>query len=141
MKITVLGCVSAAGTFFKHFVIFPGSMPKYNLEKVYPSDFDLGKSQSGWISADTFFEWFANLFFPSVRDCVQFPTILFLDGHTSHINLATAVFCRENNIILYCLPLHASHLMQPLDVAVYGPLKKCGMMLSILFQRNTKDSQ
>ena len=50
--------------------------------------------------------------------------ILFIDGHTSHINLAVAEFCRDKNIILYCFPPHASHILQPLDVAVFGPLKK-----------------
>ena len=47
-----------------------------------------------------------------------------MDGHTSHINVAVSELCRENDIILYCFPPHASHLMQPLDVSVYGPLKK-----------------
>ena len=38
-----------------------------------------------------------------------------------HINISE--FCRNNGIILHCFPAHASHLMQPLDVSVYGPLK------------------
>ena len=47
-----------------------------------------------------------------------------MDGHSSHINLAVSSFCREKGIILYCFPPHASHILQPLDVSVYGPLKK-----------------
>ena len=47
-----------------------------------------------------------------------------MDGHAYHINFAASCFCRENNIILYCFPPHASHVIQPLDVSVYGPLKK-----------------
>ena len=50
--------------------------------------------------------------------------ILFIDGHSAHINLAVAEFCRDNQIIIYCFPPHASHILQPLDVAVFGPLKK-----------------
>ena len=46
-----------------------------------------------------------------------------MDGHTSHINVAISDFARDKNIILYMFPPHASHLLQPLDVAVYGPLK------------------
>ena len=46
-----------------------------------------------------------------------------MDGHTTHINVAIGEFCRNNDIILYCLPAHASHILQPLDVSVYGPLK------------------
>ena len=29
-----------------------------------------------------------------------------------------------NNIVLMLLPLHTSHIAQPLDIAVFGPLKK-----------------
>ena len=47
-----------------------------------------------------------------------------MDGHSAHINLAVAEFCRDKRIILYCFPPHASHILQPLDVAVFGPLKK-----------------
>ena len=31
--------------------------------------------------------------------------------------------CRENNIILFCLPLHTIHASQLLDVAVFKSLK------------------
>ncbi|XP_071947381.1 uncharacterized protein [Antedon mediterranea] len=33
------------------------------------------------------------------------------------------VMQQENDIILYCLPSHASHIIQPLDVAVYKSVK------------------
>lgn len=98
--------------------------PKYNLDNVNPEDFDLGCSPNGWISADCFFGWLANLFYPSIKDKVQFPIVVLMDGHTSHINIAVAEFCKEKDIILYCLPPHASHILQPLDVAVFGPMKK-----------------
>ena len=123
-QITVLGCVSAAGNFQKPFVIFPGVRPKFNLNDVQAEDYDLRTSHNGWISADSFFGWLSNLFFPSIQNKVTFPIILFMDGHASHINLAVSAFCVENNIILYCFPPHASHVIQPLDVSVYGPLKK-----------------
>ena len=123
-QVTVLGCVSASGDFENPFVIFPGVRPHFNLQDVDPRDYDLGTSPNGWISADCFFEWLANIFYPRVRSKVNFPIIIFMDGHSSHINLAVSSFCREKGIILYCFPPHASHILQPLDVSVYGPLKK-----------------
>ena len=30
----------------------------------------------------------------------------------------------ENNILLVLLPLHTSYLLQPLNVGIFGPLKK-----------------
>ena len=51
------------------------------------------------------------------------PVCLLLDGHSSHIDLETSKFCEANQILLYCLPPHTSHILQPLDVGVIGPMK------------------
>lgn len=32
--------------------------------------------------------------------------------------------CSQNNIIPICMPPHSSHLLQPLDVACFSPLKR-----------------
>ena len=120
----MLTCASAGGTFSKLYVIYPGKRPKFNLTGVNPADFTLGSSVNGWMTADNFFELLANYFFLSIRDKVSFPVVLFLDGHCSHVTIASAQFCHDNNIILFCLPPHASHILQPLDVAVFGPMKK-----------------
>jgi hypothetical protein len=32
--------------------------------------------------------------------------------------------CKDNNIVAICMPPHSSHLLQPLDVGCFGPLKK-----------------
>jgi len=49
--------------------------------------------------------------------------VLLIDGHSSHIDIEASKLCRDNNILLYCLPPHSSHITQPLDVGFYGPLK------------------
>lgn len=33
-------------------------------------------------------------------------------------------FCRETRIILYALLPNTTHILQPADVAIFGPLKK-----------------
>jgi len=53
------------------------------------------------------------------------PRAFSLTGHDSHIR-PTAEFiahCIDNEILLMILP-HSSHLTQPLDVGVFGALKK-----------------
>ena len=49
--------------------------------------------------------------------------MLLFDGHTSHITIEAIEFCQANNIILFCLPPHTAHALQPLDVAVFKSLK------------------
>ncbi|KDR68191.1 hypothetical protein GALMADRAFT_32338, partial [Galerina marginata CBS 339.88] len=45
------------------------------------------------------------------------------DGHGSHTTLEWINLARANNIILYCLPPHTTHRLQPLDVGCFGPLQ------------------
>ena len=54
---------------------------------------------------------------------VQRPVLLFIDGHKSHVNLDVIDLCRQKDIILFCLPPHTTHTLQPLDVAVFKSLK------------------
>lgn len=53
----------------------------------------------------------------------QRPLLLLIDGHKSHITLDVVDICRENNIVLLCLPPHTTHALQPLDVSVFKSLK------------------
>ena len=47
-----------------------------------------------------------------------------LDGHESHHSVQFEQYCKNNNIITLCMPAHSSHILQPLDVGCFGPLKK-----------------
>ena len=64
--------------------------------------------------------------------------ILHLDGHMSHVSLAAILLCRENNIILICLPSHSSHIPQPLDQGVYCHVKKVWKAVLTKYCKNTK---
>ena len=50
--------------------------------------------------------------------------LLILDGHESHKSLAFQDLCEENKIITLCMPAHSSHILQPLDVGCFAPLKR-----------------
>ena len=47
-----------------------------------------------------------------------------MDGHSSHMTANFIAFCMEYLIDLLILPPHISHLLQPLDVGVFAPLKR-----------------
>lgn len=47
-----------------------------------------------------------------------------MDGHGSHITANVVGYCIENTIDLLILPPHCSHILQPLDVSVFSPLKR-----------------
>jgi len=48
---------------------------------------------------------------------------LICDGFGTHETLEILEFCFENNILLYRLPSHISHKLQPYNIATFAPLK------------------
>ena len=49
--------------------------------------------------------------------------MLLTDGHKSHLTLEVVDLCIKNKVILFCLPPHTTHALQPLDVALFKSLK------------------
>ena len=49
--------------------------------------------------------------------------LLIVDGHNSHFSTDFLKYCSRNHIELFCLPPHTTHILQPLDVALFGPLQ------------------
>ena len=53
----------------------------------------------------------------------QQPTLLLYDGHRSHISITLTDWTKKHKVLLFVLPPHSSHLTQPHDVGIFGPLK------------------
>lgn len=76
------------------------------------------------MTAELFFDYLKSTFYPFlVENGVQFPVVLFVDGHASHLTLKTSEFCRDHNIVLVAFIPNATHLLQPADVGVFHPVK------------------
>jgi len=82
--------------------------------------------QKGWVNTDIFRESIS-FFNTETKTKLSSPLqywLLIVDGHSSHECLETIKFCHDNHIILYCLPSHTTHALQPLDVGLFSPLKQ-----------------
>lgn len=89
-----------------------------------PKEWGIGLSESGWSTYDVFYCYIVNVFYPWVKKNIGLPIILFVDGHISHLSYQLSVFCAQNEIILAALYPNSTHIMQPIDVAVFRTLKK-----------------
>jgi hypothetical protein len=49
---------------------------------------------------------------------------LVLDGHGSHVLSEFDQFCLDHKIVIVCMLVHLSHLLQPLDVSCFSVLKQ-----------------
>ena len=61
--------------------------------------------------------------------------LVLYDGHKSHINLGLIDWAKNEYIILFILPAHTSHVLQPLDVGCFGPFEKIYNNVSHKFMR------
>lgn len=124
--ITAIECVNAAGGSLSPMVIFKAKNTNSGwIPENTPANWRFSTSNSGWTSNSHGFEWLQTVFEPESRQkSKDKPRLLIADGHASHITANMIALCMENNIDLLILPPHCSHLLQPLDVGVFGPMKK-----------------
>ncbi|KAK3700047.1 hypothetical protein RRG08_052503 [Elysia crispata] len=122
-SVTVVACCSATGHYIPPLIVFPYSRrPNFNLLAGF-EEASFNITPNGWITAHVFHTWLRDCFVPTVASKTK-PVVLFVDGHASHTSALEIIdLCRENGIILYCLKSHASHLIQPLDQALFGAMK------------------
>ena len=76
--------------------------------------------ESGWMTRGIFDDFFKT-FVEKTKDVR--PLLLILDGHLSHTSVATVDKAIQENISIINLSAHRKDLLQPLDVACFGPLK------------------
>lgn len=86
----------------------------------------IGVSPNGWTDDFLCLKWFEKSFIPqaTARNTSGKPILLIYDGHGSHNTAELIRLARANNIILFCLPPHTTHKLQPLDVGVFGPFQR-----------------
>ncbi|KAF0710033.1 hypothetical protein AaE_012687 [Aphanomyces astaci] len=119
--LSIVACVSASGSIFPPLFLFPGE----TVEKVLSAECSVPKatistSPKGFMNEDVFASWIKHF---SSNITVSRPVLLIFDGLASHYSQQMVELCTSLQIILLCLPSNATHLFQPLDVAVFGPYK------------------
>ena len=120
-QITVVGCVSAGGQIIPPMVIWNRKTVPAQLAQMECPGTIYGLSTKGWIDQKLFDLWFRKHFLryaPTDR-----PLLLLLDGHSSHYCPDTVKLAAEEGVIVFTIPPHSSHITQPLDKGLYGPLK------------------
>ena len=123
--ITVLGCGAADGTRLPPYTVYKGKNLYARWTSGGPAGALYGMSDSGWMESSNFLSWFEKLLVPAVDSLLsEGPVVLFVDGHHSHLSLPLVRTAREKGVHIFCLPPHTTHVLQPLDVGVYGPVKK-----------------
>ena len=124
--VTLIAAISAAGWSVPLFLIFAG---QYHLSAWYeeaeiPRDWAIAVSDNGWTNNELGVKWLKHFNAHTQARSIGARRLLIIDGHKSHQSLAFQELCKENNIYTLCMPPHSSHLLQPLDVGCFSPLKR-----------------
>ena len=120
-------CISAVGRCLDPLVIFKGKTVQQQWFETTLKEFKgwmFTATENGWTTDDTGLEWLKKVFIPQTvpRDASE-PRLLVLDGHRSYETTEFIWECFTHNIHLVFLPPHTSHVLQPLDLAVFSSLK------------------
>jgi hypothetical protein len=121
--VTLIAAINAAGWVIPPFLIFKAK----NHDQAWyhnPPDWRIGVSSNGWTTNELGLEWLKHFIHHTSACTVGVYRLLILDGHESHKSLAFQTLCEESKIITLCMPAHASHILQPLDVGCFAPLKR-----------------
>lgn len=121
--VTAAIAVSAAGNSIPPFFVFPRRRMKPDLLDGAPAGSIGVANPSGWMHQSNFLT-FMEHFLKYVKCSINDPVLLLLDNHNSHLSVEALDLARNNGIHILSFPPHCSHALQPLDVSVYGPLKR-----------------
>ncbi|KAK3924666.1 Pogo transposable element with KRAB domain [Frankliniella fusca] len=113
---------TASGTLLPPYVVFKSKEMSETWTADGPPGTRYNRSASGWFDMHIFEEWFSTILL-SWAKTVDGQKVVIGDNVSSHFSRRVFELCAENNIKFVCLPPNSTHLLQPLDVAFFSPLK------------------
>jgi len=122
--VTLTQGACADGSTVPPFLVFKGK--EFNHAWFYqglPSTWAFTVSPNGWTTDQIGLQWIRHFEKHTRLKTVGSKRLLILDNHGSHTTPEFRTFCEDNNIILLWMPPRSSHLLQPLDVGCFSPLK------------------
>ncbi|KAF1922946.1 DDE-domain-containing protein, partial [Didymella exigua CBS 183.55] len=121
--------------------VVTGSERKHHLSAWYkelsiPHNWVITVSKNSWTNNELGIKWLKHFDEHTKERTVSSHRLLILDGHESHNLVKFHQYCEEHKIITLCMPPHSSHLLQPLDVGCFAPMKKAYGRQAELLMRN-----
>ena len=105
--------ISAAGTYIPPLIIYKGKRMIPGLLDGAPPSSVIGFTETGYMR-ESLFQKYIEHFIRSIPPAR--PVLLILDGHKSYVSYINVNICHNNNILLYTLPPHTTHILQPAEL-------------------------
>lgn len=140
-SVSIMVCGNAAGDLLPPMVVYKAGNLYEGWTKGGPPGTVYSNTPSGWFDMDQFEKWFFEILLPKIKE-LENPgkKIVIGDNLASHFSPTVIEACEENNIYMTAFPPNSTHLMQPLDVAVFAPFKKKWREILDKWRSETKSS-
>jgi hypothetical protein len=122
--VTLIAGINAMGWAIAPYFIFKAKNHDASWYPDLKPHWRIGVSDNGWTTNEIGLAWLKHFIEQIKERRVGSHVLLVIDGHESHKSLAFQDLCEENKIITLCMPPHSSHILQPLDVGCFAPLKR-----------------
>jgi hypothetical protein len=121
-NVTIVCAMNVTGMFVPPAFVIPRKRVRAELADHAPPGSLFLYQDRDWMDAEQFMKYLKH-FLLHVKPTMESKILLILDGHHSHKTVQAVEFCRENGIVLLCLPPHCTHKLQPLDVSFFKSFK------------------
>lgn len=88
-RITVIACINAYDHYVPPMILFPGERIR-NVGLDGFQDALYAVTKNGWMDSEAFVDFLSHLVKYAKAKEIQFPVILFVDGHSTHMSLPAA---------------------------------------------------
>ena len=122
--VTLIAAINAMGWAIAPYLIFKAKNHDASWYPDLKPQWRIGVSDNGWTTNDISVAWLRHFVEQIKGRRVGSHVLLIIDGHVSHKSLIFQDLCEDNKIITLCMPPHSSHILQPLDVGCFAPLKR-----------------
>lgn len=129
---TIIEAITAEGRKLTPTVIQTGNTLQAQWFPPNIEDWAYDSTPSRWSNAEIALRWLRQIYLPETKPENDSEwRLLVLDQTSTHQSAEFMFEAFNNRVFLEYLPPHSSHLTQPLDVAVFGPVKT-------YYRQNTK---
>jgi hypothetical protein len=120
---TVVEAISTDGFSIPPLIILSGQQVQFRWFNELDGDNRIAVTDTGYINDLLAYQWIQH-FERSTRARTKGAwRMLLCDGFGSHLTFEFVKFCEDQKILLFFLPSHCSHILQPLDVGVFSVYK------------------
>jgi len=121
--VSIIECINATDYSLPPYIIFEG---KQIQESWIDGQIDkrtvIQVSPNGWTDQEIAQKWLEHFNYYTERQTRGDYRLLILDGHSSHVSYGFVEYCNAKKIIPLYLPPNSTHVLQPLDVGIFGSL-------------------